>query len=82
MREPRLRVRVRSGLRAASGLVSSLFLGCLLSACPETQTGSAPKTCTRAYDKCEQQNGVLGVCDVVECTEGQAPPCLTCRSQH
>jgi hypothetical protein len=27
-------------------------------------------------------SGVLGVCNAVDCAEGQAAPCLVCRSQH
>ena len=47
--------------------------------------GSAGKpatTCVKAYDKCMLATGVLGICDQVDCQEGQAGPCLICRSQH
>jgi hypothetical protein len=53
----------------------------MLLGCPSLES-AAPKSCTRAYDKCTLSNGVLGVCDTVPCTEGQAEPCLVCRSQH
>jgi hypothetical protein len=53
----------------------------MLSACPESQS-AAPRTCAHAYDKCTLASGVLGVCDPVDCVDGQKPPCLVCRSQH
>ena len=71
----------RTPLRTLACLLGTLAAAAL-SACPETQTGHAPTSCSKAYDKCELPNGVLGVCDVVECTEAATPPCLTCRSQH
>jgi hypothetical protein len=59
-----------------------VLLTVFLSACPDGGTGAAPKACTKAYDQCTLPTGVLGVCDTVECTEGQPGPCLVCRSQH
>lgn len=57
--------------------------GCaLLIGCPDVKRGGPSATCSKAYEQCEQANGVLGVCDVVECAANQAPPCLVCRSQH
>jgi hypothetical protein len=53
----------------------------LLLGCPSVE-GGAPKACTRAYDKCTLPSGVLGICDTVPCTAGEAGPCLVCRSQH
>jgi hypothetical protein len=57
-------------------------LALLLLGCPTAGGSKPPAPCTRAYDKCTQANGVLGVCDTVECAEGQPEPCLVCRSQH
>jgi hypothetical protein len=50
----------------------------ILAGCPGS---SAPSTeCTRAGDRCQIREGLLGVCS--ESTECAAPPCLVCRSQH
>jgi hypothetical protein len=57
-------------------------LALLLVGCPTGGGDKLTDVCTHAYDKCMQPNGVLGVCDVVECAQGQPEPCLTCRSQH
>lgn len=48
--------------------------------------------CSKAYDKCTLPSGVLGICDVVDCSDNGTvsapdarevtPPCLACRSQH
>jgi hypothetical protein len=38
--------------------------------------------CTKADEKCVLPSGVLGICNVVDCAEGQSAPCLVCRSQH
>jgi hypothetical protein len=27
-------------------------------------------------------NGVLGLCNPIECSGDQQPPCFVCRSQH
>lgn len=54
----------------------------LLSGCPDGKRSGPPKVCATAYEQCVLPTGVLGVCDSVECAEGQAPPCLVCRSQH
>lgn len=55
----------------------------LLSACPERASRRpTPKGCTTAYEKCELESGVLGICDVVDCPPGAPEPCLQCRSQH
>jgi hypothetical protein len=64
--------------RSAALLVGT---AALLLGCPSLE-GGAPKTCTRAYDKCTLPSGVLGVCDTVPCDPGQTEPCLVCRSQH
>jgi hypothetical protein len=73
-------------VRRARGRVgcgyAAMFSAVLLAGCPDAKSGGAPKHCTTAYEQCVLPNGVLGVCDSVECTEGQAPPCLVCRSQH
>ena len=53
-----------------------------LTGCPDTKQGGAPKVCATAYEQCVLPTGVLGVCDSVECADGQTPPCLVCRSQH
>lgn len=52
------------------------------SACPDKGGSPPPTRCEKAYEKCTLSSGVLGVCDTVECAEGQPPPCLVCRSQH
>jgi hypothetical protein len=62
--------------------VASLLGCCLLSGCPDIEKGGKSKACSKAYEQCQQANGVLGVCDVVECAAGQTAPCLVCRSQH
>ena len=68
---------------AIHAIALALLLGaCALAGCPDVTSGGKSKSCTRAYDQCEQPNGVLGVCDSVECMEGAKPPCLVCRSQH
>ena len=56
-------------------LVTALLLG----ACPDPSASKPPgPTCSKAYDKCVQPNGVLGLCDPVECKEGEAaPPAVT-----
>lgn len=60
----------------------ALLAGLLCTGCPDVKRGGPAKACSKAYEQCEQPNGVLGVCDVVECSQGQPPPCLVCRSQH
>lgn len=64
---------------------SFALIACLLlAACPGS-SASKPVTmtaCVKAYDKCVLANGVLGICNPVDCPEGQAAPCLVCRSQH
>ena len=52
------------------------------SGCPDAHAPGAPKACSHAYDKCTLPSGVLGVCDAVDCTDGQTAPCFVCRSQH
>jgi hypothetical protein len=53
-----------------------------LGACPDASTSHPKGTCSKSYDKCVLANGVLGICDPVDCPDGQTPPCLICRSQH
>jgi hypothetical protein len=53
-----------------------------LSACGDVKRGGPTKACTKAYEQCVLPTGVLGVCNPVDCTEGQPAPCLVCRSQH
>ena len=72
--------RMQTRTQMARSVALASFLG--LGACPETRSGHAPAACARAYDQCELKTGVLGVCDVVECSVAQPPPCLVCRSQH
>jgi hypothetical protein len=60
----------------------ALLLAAALSGCPDTRAPSAEKACTHAYDKCKLESGVLGVCNPVECANGQRAPCFVCRSQH
>lgn len=59
-----------------------LFLGLLLSGCPEIESGAPKAVCEKAYEQCSLPSGALGVCDVAVCPEGKTPPCLVCRSQH
>jgi hypothetical protein len=67
-------------------LRSTLVLFCVavvtLAACGDIKPGGAPKACTKADEQCTLPSGVLGVCNVVECAQGQTEPCLICRSQH
>jgi hypothetical protein len=63
-------------------LALAIALESALSACPEGASEKISESCHKAYDKCLQRNGVLGICDVVECGQGATPPCLICRSQH
>jgi hypothetical protein len=53
-----------------------------LGACPDGSSQKLSARCEKAYEKCLLDNGVLGVCDVVECEPDKTPPCLVCRSQH
>jgi hypothetical protein len=52
-----------------------------LVACGDVKQAPA-KACTKEYDQCVLPTGVLGVCNTVDCAEGQPAPCLICRSQH
>jgi len=69
-------------------LLLTLATSLALAACPEGnarphgKNEAKPRACTKAYEKCELGNGVLGVCDVVDCAPGIPEPCLHCRSQH
>lgn len=63
-------------------LRASLVTTLLLAACPDAGVSKPAATCAKAYEKCMLASGVLGVCDPVDCPEGQATPCLVCRSQH
>jgi hypothetical protein len=58
-----------------------LTLAILLAGCPELKS-SAPGSCSKAYEQCTLDSGVLGVCDSVACSAGESEPCLVCRSQH
>jgi hypothetical protein len=58
-----------------------LALG-MLAACGDIKGGAAPTACVKADARCTLPSGVLGVCNVVDCAQGQAEPCLICRSQH
>jgi hypothetical protein len=51
-------------------------------ACGDVKQGGPAKACTKEYEQCVMPSGVLGVCNAVDCAEGQAAPCLVCRSQH
>jgi hypothetical protein len=57
-------------------------LGMLLLGCPGTGAGAPAKVCKHAYEQCTLSSGLLGICDVADCAEGQTAPCLVCRSQH
>jgi hypothetical protein len=60
-----------------------LLLGAvMLGACGELKQAAPAKACTKADEQCVLPTGVLGVCNVVDCAEGQPAPCLICRSQH
>jgi hypothetical protein len=54
----------------------------LFVACGDVKQAEPPKACTKEYEKCVLPSGVLGVCNPVDCTEGQPAPCLVWRSQH
>jgi hypothetical protein len=53
-----------------------------LPACGDVKQGGQAKTCVKAYEQCVLPSGVLGVCNPVDCAQGQPEPCLICRSQH
>jgi hypothetical protein len=92
----------RSSLRSRSEPIAAptrlLRLACVvcvglaLSACPEATMSKPAAQCSKAYDKCTLPSGVLGICDVVDCSDNGTvsapdarevtPPCLACRSQH
>jgi hypothetical protein len=61
--------------------ISLLMMTAALVGCPELKS-TAPRGCTKAYDQCTLDSGVLGVCDVATCAQGGTEPCLVCRSQH
>ena len=63
-------------------LTLAFALASALSACPEGASEKVGERCRKAYDKCMLPTGVLGICDLVECENGQTPPCLVCRTQH
>jgi hypothetical protein len=54
----------------------------LLCACPGPGDKGPTTVCTKADEKCVLSSGVLGICNVVDCADGQPAPCLICRSQH
>jgi hypothetical protein len=54
----------------------------LLLGCGDVKRTAPSKACTKAYEQCVMPTGVLGVCNLVDCAEGQPAPCLVCRSQH
>jgi len=51
-------------------------------ACPDSQTTGPAAKCSKAYEQCTLAQGLLGVCDPVDCSDGQTAPCLVCRPQH
>lgn len=56
-----------------------------LSGCPEPIKPPADKSgavCSKQFQQCQLQPGVLGVCGEAPCKSGQAPPCLRCMAQH
>ena len=63
-------------------LVALAWLMVVLSACADLNQAQPATTCSKAEDKCTMPSGVLGVCNVVDCTAGEPGPCLVCRSQH
>jgi len=50
--------------------------------CPAAGAPRAVKACQKASEQCALANGLLGVCDTVDCSEGQNAPCFVCRPQH
>jgi hypothetical protein len=77
MRSP----RGRAAVARLVGLV--LALASAVSGCPEPKAGGGPKqSCAKEYEQCMLPNGVLGLCNPVECAGDQLPPCFVCRSQH
>lgn len=54
-----------------------------LPACPEGGSKPAVKReCSKAFEQCQLEPGLLGVCGEAPCTADQTPPCLRCMSQH
>ena len=77
------RIPTRRHAHRGMGRIRALALACaVLGGCPDARSATPIAACTKAYEKCSLSAGVLGVCDPVECREGQTPPCLVCRSQH
>lgn len=68
--------------RRIGGFLALAMVGAILGGCPDARHTGPSTACSKAYEKCSLSTGVLGVCDPVECREGQPPPCLVCRSQH
>ncbi len=69
-------------LRSKPMLLLTLFL--FFSACNLTNSieSTPPTECSKIGVQCQLPNGPLGVCQSAPCSEGQAPPCFVCTSQH
>ena len=57
-------------------------LALLTSACPDRVAPPTLASCGKAYEQCTLGQGVLGVCDPVDCQPDQTAPCFVCRPQH
>lgn len=66
----------------AGRLLVALIVTALGAGCPGSGERAPSKSCSKAYEKCVLDNGVLGVCDTITCAPDATPPCLVCRSQH
>jgi hypothetical protein len=65
------------------GAAACFFVAtCSMTACGDVKKTVPAKACTKEYEQCTLASGVLGVCNAVDCAEGQPAPCLVCRSQH
>jgi hypothetical protein len=62
----------------------ALLLGCALLSvgCPDASPARPKDQCSKAYEQCALADGLLGVCDPVDCSAGQSAPCFVCRPQH
>jgi hypothetical protein len=84
MRPPALR-QAATMTRTITLIASIASIALTLAAgCPEPSRARPNAKCSKAYEQCNLAQGLLGVCDPVECNgnDGQPPPCFICRPQH
>jgi hypothetical protein len=74
-------VMLGQAMTRSIALIASVTL-MLTTGCPEPSRAHTTAKCTKAYEQCTLAEGLLGVCDPIECSDGQSPPCFVCRSQH